>query len=200
MQKKSTFKRIALSALVAFSFSATSLIDTPTFDVSSAVAKEAKADVLVAKGVIKGITRKAKMITLDQKGMGFSFIKFNDETNFKNVADISGLKAGEKVKIEIKKVGDENIAVNIEKLLVKLPEGVTEIKTDELKAMIDDDKKDFVLIDTRPLAKYKENHIPGAVAVPYAKLKKVADNQEEGFKLLPFDKNALLVFYCGGDT
>jgi rhodanese-related sulfurtransferase len=49
-----------------------------------------------------------------------------------------------------------------------------------------------MLIDSRPRRpKYDEGHIPMAVSIP--------DNQfEQMTAMLPADKNALLIFYCGG--
>jgi len=204
-QKRKIFSRVALGVLVAFTFSSGILLDTAILSPAAAYAKEAKQQLpkgeVIAKGVLKGISRKAKMITLDQKDQGFSFIKFNDKTVFKNVESASKLKAGEKIKIHYKKIGGENVALEVDKILVKLPEGVSEIKTKALEEIIAGKREGkFVLVDARPLPKYRENHIPGAVSLPYAKLKKVADSKEKGLKLLHFDKDATLIFYCGGDT
>ena len=107
---------------------------------------------------------------------------------------------GEKIKVHYKKMGGENVALEVGKILVKLPEGVSEIKTKALEEMIAGKLEGFVLIDARPLPRYRENHIPGAVSLPYSKLKKVADSKEKVLKLLNFAKDATLVFYCGGDT
>lgn len=49
----------------------------------------------------------------------------------------------------------------------------------------------FVLIDSRPPAKYNEGHINGAINIP--------DAQFDAFAhLLPADKEKILIFYCGG--
>jgi hypothetical protein len=51
-----------------------------------------------------------------------------------------------------------------------------------------------MLIDARPKrAKYDKGHIPMAVSIPDSKFAKMTDK-------LPKDKNALLIFYCGGPT
>ena len=51
-----------------------------------------------------------------------------------------------------------------------------------------------MIIDSRPLKpKYVNGHIPTAVNIP--------DSQFDKMKAqLPEDKNALLIFYCGGPT
>ncbi len=49
-----------------------------------------------------------------------------------------------------------------------------------------------MLIDSRPKRpKYDEGHIPMAVSIPDSQFAKMTDR-------LPADKNALLIFYCGG--
>jgi rhodanese-related sulfurtransferase len=50
------------------------------------------------------------------------------------------------------------------------------------------------IIDSRPYkAKYIKGHIPLAISIPDSKFDKMT-------ALLPADKNALLIFYCGGPT
>jgi hypothetical protein len=54
--------------------------------------------------------------------------------------------------------------------------------------------EDVMIIDARPKrAKYDKGHIPGAISIPDSKFDKLTDK-------LPKDKNALLIFYCGGAT
>ena len=50
------------------------------------------------------------------------------------------------------------------------------------------------IIDSRPYKpKYIKGHIPTAVSLPGSQFDKMIDK-------LPKDKNALLIFYCGGPT
>ena len=52
--------------------------------------------------------------------------------------------------------------------------------------------EDVMIIDARPKrAKYDKGHIPMAISIPDSQFDKGADQ-------LPKDKNALLIFYCGG--
>ena len=51
-----------------------------------------------------------------------------------------------------------------------------------------------LIIDSRPYKpKYANGHIPTAVNIPGSQFDKMTDQ-------LPKDKNALLIFYCGGPT
>lgn len=59
-------------------------------------------------------------------------------------------------------------------------------------ALADGKKASMMLIDSRPAARqYDLGHIPGAVNIPDSQFDRLADR-------LPKDKQALLVFYCGG--
>ncbi len=48
----------------------------------------------------------------------------------------------------------------------------------------------YELVDSRPLSRYNEGHIPGAISLPYREF-----NESEG--KLPKDKDTLIIFYCG---
>ena len=51
-----------------------------------------------------------------------------------------------------------------------------------------------MIIDSRPYKpKYVNGHIPTAVNIPFSQFDKMVDK-------LPKDKQALLIFYCGGPT
>lgn len=52
----------------------------------------------------------------------------------------------------------------------------------------------LTLVDSRPGPMFAEGHIPGAVALPFGVFK------EKASTVLPADKGALVVFYCGGET
>ncbi|MBI5101352.1 MAG: rhodanese-like domain-containing protein [Nitrospirae bacterium] len=56
------------------------------------------------------------------------------------------------------------------------------------------DKGNFVLIDSRPAPRYLEGHISHAVSMPQPAFDKLAD------KVLPKEKDKLIIFYCGGVT
>lgn len=73
---------------------------------------------------------------------------------------------------------------------VKLPDGVQEIKTDELKAKMDAGGKLVVINSLSPL-EFTQTKIKGAVNLPYGHLR-------DGEVKLPADKETALVFYCLG--
>ena len=62
-----------------------------------------------------------------------------------------------------------------------------------VKKLSDQRTGNFALVDSRPLPRFQQGTIPGAINVPYPAWDKVVNR-------LPADKNALLVFFCQGVT
>ncbi len=62
-----------------------------------------------------------------------------------------------------------------------------------VKKLVEQGKGNFMLVDSRPLPRFQQGTIPGAVNIPYPAWDKVKDR-------LPADKNALVVFFCQGVT
>ncbi|PKN89046.1 MAG: sulfurtransferase [Deltaproteobacteria bacterium HGW-Deltaproteobacteria-1] len=63
----------------------------------------------------------------------------------------------------------------------------TIIKPVDLKKMIDEERQDFVVVDVRDLAEFKEGHIPGAINIP-------SENFAAGSGVLPKEKK--IIVYC----
>jgi rhodanese-related sulfurtransferase len=60
-----------------------------------------------------------------------------------------------------------------------------------VKSVVDGKKKGLI-VDSRPKRKkYDKGHVPGAISIPFSKFDKMVG-------MLPKDKNALIIFYCGG--
>ena len=154
-------------------------------------------ELLVAKGKVKINSKKAKTIAIEVKKKGFMVFVVDENTAFEHADSIKDIKIAESVTVKYEPVGEENVTRFIMKNLVALPAGVKLVKTDELAALLEQKlpADRFVLIDSRPAKKYKLEHIPGAISVPFSELQK-----EGGAKLLPTDKDLQLVFYCGGNT
>ncbi|WP_136797438.1 MULTISPECIES: rhodanese-like domain-containing protein [Desulfosediminicola] len=145
----------------------------------------------VYKGPVVGKSNKAKTISI-QVGKGDAaktmMVRFDDQTK-----GIEFAKKGEAAIITWEQRGEDKFATLIKPKLAKLPEGVTEIKVDEIHELLAS-ATPLTLVDARPLSRYHQAHIPGAISIPVAKLK------EKKAEVLPDDKDKLLVFYCGGPT
>jgi len=62
------------------------------------------------------------------------------------------------------------------------------ITAEEARQMMQD-KDDYILLDVRRIDEFNEEHIEGAILIPYDEIEKRAANE------LP-DKNALILIYC----
>ena len=157
---------------------------------SAPVAKEKKTASPVYKGKVVGKSNKAKTISLEVgKGQKAHTIMMKFDDNTKGVNHAS---KGKKVIVAYENRGKDVYVLSIKPKLAKLPKGVTEIKVDELKLLVDNNV-DFELIDSRPQARYAQAHLPDAISIPVCEM-------QELIGLLPKDNNQLLVLYCGGPT
>jgi hypothetical protein len=191
MENKRFLKLAAALVMLAFlSFGCDKNVSQPS---SSAKPQAAavKQDPNVFKGPIVGRSNKAKTISITV-GKGDAaktmMVRFDDDTEGLDFA-----KKGEAAIIKWETRGDDKFATSIKPKLAKLPEGVTEIKVDELYKLLQDHAP-LTLVDARPELRYNQGHLPGAISIPVPKLK------EQKEKVLPADKDKLLVFYCGGYT
>lgn len=146
------------------------------------------------KGKVKAIALKVKTISLAVENKGVMVFKFSDGTIFKNAKAPRDIQQDDVLSVEYTATPQGNAATAITRAVAKLPPGVKEIKADELAALIGAGKRGYHLIDSRPAGRYSEGHIPTAVSIPFTELEK------NGEKLLPADKAAPLIFYCGGLT
>ncbi|HIJ86218.1 MAG TPA: sulfurtransferase [Desulfuromonadales bacterium] len=106
------------------------------------------------------------------------------------------VKKGHEVKVEyVLKDGVKTAVKFIEKPPVKISADML-MKTADVEKLVAQgpEKGKYVLFDSRPLPRFQEGFIPTAVNFPYPAFDKLAD------KLLPKDKNALIIFYCAGPT
>jgi rhodanese-related sulfurtransferase len=62
-----------------------------------------------------------------------------------------------------------------------------------VRKLVDQGKGNFALVDSRPLPRFQQGTIPGAINVPYPAWDKVVNR-------LPADKDSLIVFFCQGVT
>ncbi|MDX9894208.1 rhodanese-like domain-containing protein [Desulfofustis limnaeus] len=155
------------------------------------VKAETQAATTVYTGSIVGMSNKAQTVSIEVgKGADAQthMLKFDDQTT-----GIEHAKSGEAAIITWEQRGDDKFALDIKPKLAKLPEGITEIKADELYQLISENKP-LTLVDARPETRYNQAHLPGAINIPVPMLK------EKKATVLPVDKNELLVFYCGGYT
>lgn len=147
-------------------------------------------DYPIYMGNVSNVSNKAKVIAIDVgKGAAAKtiLVKFDDKTK-----GIEHAVVGHASIIHFEMRGGEPWATVIKAKLAKLPDGVTEIKTAELKSMLDKDTK-FTLVDARPANRAVVGSLPGAINIP-------SDDFKNQSNKLPENKDELLVIFCGGPT
>ncbi len=162
----------------------------PQHGTSSGNRSVAFAEAPVYTGSVKDVSKKAKVISIEVgKGADAKtiLVKFDDKTQ-----GVEHAVPGHASIINYEMRNGEPWATVVKPKLAKLPDGVTELKTADLKAKLDKGEK-ITLVDSRPVKRFAQSFVPGAINIPVDEFSKQVDE-------LPKDKNELLVFYCGGVT
>lgn len=191
MRSKRFLGVAAAVVMLSFLFYGCSTNVSQTTQSAKPAAEAQKKSPTVYTGSIVGKSNKAKTISIavgkgdETKTM---MVRFDDKT-----VGIEHAQKGEAAIINWEQRGDDKFATVIKPKLAKLPEGVTEMKVEELHQLLADNVS-LTLVDARPESRFDQAHLPGAVSIPVPKLKKMKA------EALPKDKDRLLVFYCGGYT
>lgn len=206
-------KRNTLSLLIALSLPlstyCTVALAEPAPAAKSTIAKICtnchKAEPGVLRGHFDNVSFKSKSIQLKIDD-AVELLKFDEKTiNVVNDEKKTGdgellknnkIKKGHEVKIEYTEENGVKTATKfVAKPPVELPKEML-IKTSELQKLVakGPEKGKYFLFDSRPAPRFQEGTIPTAVNLPFPAFDKMAE------KLLPADKNALLIFFCSGVT
>lgn len=150
------------------------------------VAFVAVAAAETVKGRIQVVSRQAATIQIDVNGKKV-VVRTDANTQYDGAAGLKDLNPPDLIEAE-REPG--KAATRIKKIVFGLPPGI-EISVEELIRIMTGGQA-YYLFDARPVKRFGPGHIPSA---------KPAFPKDENFLgLLPTDKNALLVFYCGGPT
>jgi rhodanese-related sulfurtransferase len=140
----------------------------------------------VVKGRIQTVSKQAGTVQIGVQDMKV-VIRIDANTKLDGFTSIDQLNPPDLIEAE-REAGQP--ATKIKKIVFALPPGV-EISTGELLKIMTG-KRPYHLYDARPVRRFGNAHIPGA---------NPAHPKDDNFlSLLPEDKSALLIFYCGGPT
>jgi len=191
--KKRLLKYLPFFIMASFMVTGCNLGNDATItDIKPVIEANAKKSAgSVYKGKILGKSNKAKSISISVgkgKNAKTVMVKFDDKTK-----GVEHAAKGHASIIFYEMRDGQPWATVIKPKLAKLPPGVTEIKLAELKQLIER-KGDLTLIDARPGKRFAVGHMPGAINIGAKAYKKSAPS------MLPKEKDALLIVYCGGPT
>jgi hypothetical protein len=120
-------------------------------------------------------------------------IPFDKKTELVGAKSIDSIAKGHEIAVTF--TGTENAPLAT-RISVKQPYKVPAekvINVDEVTALVAKGKG-YLLVDARPAKMHFQGHIPTSVNMYYPKLKDMAA------KVLPADKDMLVIFYCAGVT
>ncbi len=146
----------------------------------------------VLMGTLDNISYKANTLQLDLVSHK-EILRFDEKTKVKNVTTLEELKTYKNRAFTVNFVmkNGEKLATAITRFdVLKALKPEEKIDKAELKKLISE-KKNLVIVDARPVPRYEEGQIPGAIVMPAAAFDKQINK-------LPIDKSTPLVFYCVG--
>jgi rhodanese-related sulfurtransferase len=138
------------------------------------------------KGRIQAVSKKAGTVQIGVKDKKV-VVRIDKDTKLEGFSSIEELSPPDLIEAELE---PGQPATRVKKIVFGLPPGV-EIDTKELLKIMTGTTP-YHLFDARPVKRFGKAHVPSA---------KPAHPKDDNFlSLLPEDKAALLVFYCGGPT
>jgi hypothetical protein len=143
----------------------------------------------VVAGEFQSRSNKAQSISVELEDGKIQVIKFTPQTEVHNVEGVKKLKKPIPVLVAFEERGRDLVATEITaKPVIQVPDS-QQVSVQEMAALTK--RPDVTIVDSRPPIRYQEGHIPGAVMMPFPKMPEMMDK-------LPRDKDAPIVFYCGG--
>jgi hypothetical protein len=143
----------------------------------------------VVAGEFQSRSNKARSISVELEGGKIQVIKFTPQTKVHNVEGVKKLKKPIPVLVAFEERGPDLVATSITaKPVIEVPES-QQVDVKQMMALVK--RPDVTIVDSRPPIRYQEGHIPGAVMMPFPKMPDMMDK-------LPADKDAPIIFYCGG--
>ena len=184
---------LLLSALVAIA-AAPAYAEKPTVLAPCKQCHQSEKDLV--RGTLVSISDKFKTINVQVGQKLVWIINYGDDLKIVGADKLASI-AKEK-EIGIRFTGDEKKPYAVS-LTVKPPAKVAPEKlvtADDLQKLIaaGPEKGKYLLVDSRPKPRYSEGHITYAVSLDNTKFDELKD------KVLPKEKDMLIVFYCGGVT
>jgi len=153
------------------------------------------AEEKVIRGNLVSVTENFKTVQIAVGSLVW-VVKYGDDLRLTGADKLAAIPKDKEIAVTF--TGEEKTPFAVS-LSVKPPAQVPAeklLKLSELQKLIaiGPEKGNYLLFDSRPAPRYNEGHIPYAVSFPQPAFDKLKE------KLLPKEKDKLLIFYCGGVT
>ncbi len=150
----------------------------------------------LVRGTLVSVSEKFKTINVQVGQKLVWIINYGDDLKIVGADKLASVAKDKEIGIRF--TGDEKKPYAVS-LTVKPPAKVAPeklVSLDEMKKFVDmgPEKGGYLLVDSRPKPRFNEGHIPHAVSLDNAKFDELKD------KILPKEKDKIIIFYCGGVT
>lgn len=149
----------------------------------------------IVRGTLVGVSDQFKTIQLSA-GKVVWVIKYGDDLKLQGVAKLADIPKEKEIGVRF--TGNEKnpyaISLSVKPAAKVAPEKLVSLEEMVKLVALGPEKGNFLLFDSRPAPKCIEGQIPYTISFPYDKFDTLKD------KLLPKEKDKLLIFYCGGVT
>lgn len=150
----------------------------------------------LVRGSLVSVSEKFKSINIQVGQKLVWIVNYGNDLKITGADKLSSIPKDKEISVRFS--GDEKKPYAIS-LAVKPPAKVAPEKlvtVDEMVKFVTmgPEKGGYLLIDSRPKPRFNESHIPHAVSLDNTKFDELKD------KILPKEKDRLIIFYCGGVT
>jgi hypothetical protein len=149
----------------------------------------------MVRGTMVAVSDKFKTIQV-AAGNVVWVIKYGDDLKLQGVTKLADIPKEKEIGVRF--TGEEKspyaVSLSVKPAAKVAPEKLVSLEEMSRLVALGPEKGNFQLFDSRPAPKCIEGQIPYTISLPFDKFDALKD------KLLPKDKNTLLIFYCGGVT
>jgi hypothetical protein len=192
--KRSSFLTAVLAvSAILFGTTGLSLAAKPTVGPSCKQCHEAEDKVV--RGSLVSVTESFQTIQVAVGNLVW-VVKYGDDLKLTGAEKVTAIPKEKEIAISYS--GEEKTPYAVS-LSVKPPAQIPAeklIKLEEMQKLVEKSPEEggYLLFDSRPAPRFNEGHIPHAVSFAQPAFDKLKD------KLLPAEKDKLIIFYCGGVT
>jgi hypothetical protein len=149
----------------------------------------------VVRGTMVGVSEKFKTIQV-AAGSFVWVMKYGDDIKLTGAAKLTDIPREKEIGVRF--TGSENnpfaVSLSVKPAAKVAPEKLVSLEEMSRLVAMGPVKGNFLLFDSRPAPKCIEGQIPYTISLPNDKFDLLKD------KLLPKEKDKLIIFYCGGVT
>ena len=194
IRRLSAYLAAVVLSLGLLGFTGLSFAEKPTVLAPCSQCHQPERDVV--KGTLVSVSKKFKTINVQVGSKLVWVITYGDDLKIVGTDKLASIPKEKGIGVTF--TGDEKkpyaVAVTVKPPATVAPEKMVSLEEMARLVAVGPETGNYLLIDSRPKLRFNEGHIPSAVSLPNDKFDELKD------KILPTEKDKLLIFYCGGVT